>query len=454
MHARSHHPLNTSNSLDRSFETNKSIHSPDFSALEDDDSPVFEHEITVQDSGQAKRVSVQVKMNPETVDMIMQLRRLSSYFADTDNLDEAYDNITPAQSPPTLIVSSSTESSLCSFNSIASEASGNHRVTVATTQLFTTSVDSKQCVGRGPMNLTEMIANLRSRCAPPRMATSTPVKMDGGKSGEPVASSPNHKDDSDDWAFADTLMDVYEESSFLSGIFQSEAGLETDASVTLGSLSSLDKQTLAFPKNLKVQEESARSFDQGNLHNESLPPPTSPLPSIPIPNLHPLKQVQHVRSILKPCKSVRFVSIPDSDSCTSSSVHPSAESSLDASDAVILPSAIVRKLSADFRGRASYTRARSAHNPQKLPTNRRASESAAVRPIAERAIPPLESKVTNPNYKGQLTVGRHSIGGAKSTKENRARSSSVPSTQIGDARASSLKSRMPVAVRNVLARFK
>ncbi|KAF7968515.1 hypothetical protein HWV62_30206 [Athelia sp. TMB] len=448
MLARSHRLSSTSISLDWSFETNDSVHPPDIFALDDEDASIFEHEITVQDNGRVRRLSVQVKMNPETVDTLVQLRRLSSYFADTDRLDEAKEDAAAIQSPPALIVSSFTDSSLFSFDSAASQASDNLTAATSTAQPPGTPADSTQCDGRESMNLTEMMASLRSRCASFGSDISAATSADDEAARVSMASFTNCDDD-DEWAFADTLLNVYGESSIISG--HSETFLEGDDTLDASAIS--PNQDLESPGTLKVHGKSSQYFSHEIAYDKLSPPPSSPLPSIPVLSPPSPKQVQHVRGILKTCKSVRFVSLPGSESCESSDGQSLHEPSPIPPGPVISPSAAIRKASAEYRDRAKIAQIGSASiSPQKCPTSRRASESAAVRSTARRpSVLPTESKIANLSGKHHLAVGRHSIG-AKSTKENRVRSSSLPSA--GEVRDSGLKSRMPVAVRNVLARFK
>ncbi|KZP25567.1 hypothetical protein FIBSPDRAFT_1041399 [Athelia psychrophila] len=466
----SHRPINASASHEWSFESNETTNTRD--DIEQADAPcnrnalIFEREITLQENGHTKRVSLQVpanRMNPEMVDMMLELRGLSSYFANA----QPDEDTAASQAPPTLIVSSSSVSTTLSFDSAASAASEEHIEIQSPKALIEHSAQSESKGGRRPqsMNLTEMMVSLRSRCASFGSAISATTSADDEASRVSMASFSNREDDDDEWAFADTLMNTYGETSAISGDSGTmlEGDSSGDTSTILGSMSR--SEGLPSPGILKVRGKTPQSFAQDTVYDNLPPPPTSPLPSLPIPqdiSFEDLAQtassiptpnspmVKHqVRGILKACKSVRFAYLSDSESQTSDATDISAPAP------VTLPSATTRKLP------AKPARVGSAPiSPKKLPTGRRVSDSAAVRPTTRRPsiLPPDSTSKAGLNSKrGKLAVGRHSIG-AKSGKETRGRASSIPPPgrveDKPDTRDSGLKSRMPVAVRNVLARFK
>ncbi|KZP03600.1 hypothetical protein FIBSPDRAFT_1055182 [Athelia psychrophila] len=470
LHALSHRPINTSASHEWSFESNETTNTRD--DIEQADAPcnrnalIFEREITLQENGHTKRVSLQVpanRMNPEMVDMMLELRGLSSYFANA----QPDEDTAASQAPPTLIVSSSSVSTTLSFDSAASAASEEHIEIQSPKALIEHSAQSESKGGRRPqsMNLTEMMVSLRSRCASFGSAISATTSADDEASRVSMASFSNREDDDDEWAFADTLMNTYGETSAISGDSGTmlEGDSSGDTSTILGSMSR--SEGLPSPGILKVRGKTPQSFAQDTVYDNLPLPPTSPLPSLPIPQdisfedlARPVSSIptpnspmvkHQVRGILKACKSVRFAYLSDSESQTSDATDISAPAP------VTLPSATTRKLP------AKPARVGSAPiSPKKLPTGRRVSDSAAVRPTTRRPsiLPPDSTSKAGLNSKrGKLAVGRHSIG-AKSGKEKRGRASSIPPPgrveDKPDTRDSGLKSRMPVAVRNVLARFK
>lgn len=472
---------------------------------------VFEQDITLQTDGQSKRWSLQVpakEMNPEMVDMMLELHNLKSYFGETLNKNDEQKIMSETEFiPPTLLVSNSTIAMPIPLNSsprLASDVPLAVRRGKQLPESLTFKGDEydmpypgmptaflgspSSCspkfehVNHGDvtsMNLDDMVASLRSRCASlgscmPSVSRIYNQETLPQSSRDSMASFSEDRH-VDEWAFANTLMDTCGDR-FLPDDTPTSMSLSDNGSPfrfgTDTAPVAASPKTNVHALRAQLPRPSAQHF-----LDHVTPPPTIPLP--PRPVLSPIKRV---RGILKSTKSVRFASLPDDDN--QSLVVPPR---ILAPASVVLsnPSSIHQCLDPDCEGmRPNKIRLVPAKTvispppksltagtvPKRSSTSRRASESSAFRSIIRRPsmIIPVRKATSNQPRSAPSSLGRHSIG-AKMGKENRARSSSTPvhpsrfvldENTLKRARenntrdSGSHKSRMPIAVRNIFTRFK
>ncbi|RDB23702.1 hypothetical protein Hypma_009131 [Hypsizygus marmoreus] len=300
---------------------------------------VFEREITIDADGEAKRWSVQASadtMNPEMVDMMLQLQGLNSYFK--DSLEDSGQS-TPVRRQrherpnlPSLMVSNSqcalplsTESPGPSMTLAARRGKnmlppltlnrstlGTAYPTIPTAFLGSPSAYSPQFEHANgqddpSLDLEDMVNSLRSRCAYPQPATPTDIEIvvDSPCSAMSFAPASDHEDD-DDWAFAVSLLDEYGSQP---------------AELNLGALNGVDQRSNSEP-DLPSQREisttpgghsesSALSTPRITVETESNAP--TPVPSTPLPSTPRNRSMSSagVRGILKSSKNVRFASLPE-----------------------------------------------------------------------------------------------------------------------------------------------
>jgi hypothetical protein len=483
---------------------------------------IFERDITLQTNGESKRWSLQVpakNMNPEMVDMMLELHDLKSYFGNKPEGVDKQENIPrEARIPPTLVLSNSTLAIPISLDSspslvtdvplavrrgkkIPQELSfrdekndipypGMPTAFLGSPTNYSPKFEHVNTAKEPSMELGDMMASLRYRCAslgcrtssniqPPEDAETYPTKVS-------MASFSEDQDD-DEWAFADTLMDVYGSKSSSDDTLKSITMLISNANPELGSPSGSKKDAsiltvdatgpklILHPTRAPLPRPSAQNF-----LDPVTPPPTSPLPSCPVPS--PTKQV---RGILKSTKSVRFASLPDEDDNKPPIIPPR----IPTLSSVVRqsPSPLRRSFERDCQearpdtptffapdktasSRATVRKNSALILATKSPTTRRASESSALRSIVRRPsiVTPPKTTPTSQSRPSASSLGRHSMG-AGTGKENRARSSSTPmhpsrfvldentlkrAKKVNARDSGSQKSRMPVAVRNIFTRFK
>jgi hypothetical protein len=454
-------------------------------------------------------------MNPEMVDMMLELHDLKSYFGDKSQSDESKKTVSAETViPPTLVVSNSTlavpiplDSSPHLASDIPLAIRRGKKVPegltfkdgkddmpypiIATAFLGSPSSSSPKFEHANhpdepSMNLDDMVASLRSRCV--SLGSSVPSVPRTGEEGSSHLSrismaSFSEDQYADEWAFADSLMDAYGDkflfddtliSTTLSNTdteIGSPCGFETNTSIF--TVDSVGLKRSLLPTGVKLRRPSAQNF-----LDPVTPPPTIPLPSRPASS--PTKQV---RGILKSTKSVRFASLPDDDDDNQPLVvipplpsvmlrHPSPlRQSFEPEGQEIRPGTPIHTMPP--KTAISCTTTRKNTNEEILPTrsltSRRASESSALRSIIRRPsiIVPSKKSPSSVAQSNPSSLGRHSMG-AKIGKENRPRSSSTPvhprfvldgntlkrAKEINARESVSQKSRMPIAVRNILTRFK
>jgi hypothetical protein len=332
------------------------------------------------------------------------------------------------------------------------------------------------------MDLGEMIASLRSRCASLGSCHSSVTKTcDDGEPLHPsrvsMASFSEGRDD--EWTFADTLTGTYGDKSCSNDTFKSNTdleigspgGFETDTSVSV--IHSASPKPNLQPTRVQLRRPSAQNFLE-----PATPPPTTPLPVKPA--MYPTK---HVRGILKSTKNVRFASLPDEDedkrliappripALQPVVLNPSPlRQSFEPAYQVISTATIIHAAPANTaNSRATVPKTSAApFSSNRAPSTRRASESLALRSIIRRPSIIVSSKTPTAPQSTASFQGRHSIG-AKTGKQNRFRSSSTPehpsrfvldentlkrAKEVNARESVSHKSRMPVSVRNIFTRFK
>jgi hypothetical protein len=470
---------------------------------------VFERDITIKAHDQSKRWSLQIpakEMNPEMVDMMLELQDLKSYFG--DKLEGADGNECVSRDalvPPALVLSNSTLAipiSLDSSPSIVLEVPLAARRGKKVPELmlkdegdempypsmptaflgsptsYSPTFEHPNPVDEPSMDLGEMIASLRSRCVSLGNCHSSVTKTcDGGEPLHPsrvsMASFSEDRDD-DEWTFADTLTGTYGDKSFSDDTLKSNTDLEIGSPGGFETDTSVSAMDSASPKpNLQPTRARLRRPSAQNFLEPTTPPPTTPLPAKPA-----LSPTKHVRGILKSTKNVRFASLPDEDedkpliaprisvlqpvvlnpSPLRQSFEPACQ---EISTATIIHTAPPNTAIS----RATVPKTSAA--PNRAPTTRRASESSALRSIIRRPSIIVSSK-TSTTPQSAASSGRHSMG-AKTGKQNRFRSSSTPvhpsrfvldentlkrAKEVNARESVSNKSRMPVAVRNIFTRFK
>ncbi|KAG6891189.1 hypothetical protein C0995_008441 [Termitomyces sp. Mi166 len=306
---------------------------------------VFEHEITLNTEGQQKRWSLQVPaatMNPEMVDIMLELQDLNSFFKDSlvsldENvavLEKEKDKL--SSEPPALVISNSHSSFPLSTGSSAKprhdapvplaarrgrqllplalgkKCDKDPYPSIPTAFLGSPSTYSPKfesaLAANGPsLDLEHMVTKLRSKCVFPRIIDDLSPKSPVGSSLSEIsfaaALDPGNTSD-DDWAFAVSFLDefgdqVAELKSSRAGphpvIESKPVNLPQDASGVLDMLS--------------IESLTPRA------HSPAHPPspvPSTPLPSVPSPRIYELSTMTpSPRGILKSSKNVRFASLPE-----------------------------------------------------------------------------------------------------------------------------------------------
>ncbi|KAF9047137.1 hypothetical protein BDZ89DRAFT_1155011 [Hymenopellis radicata] len=296
---------------------------------------VFEREITVKTDGKAKRWSIQVPattMNPEIVDIMLQLRELNTYFSESntpiETIPEEEEEIVQ---PPSLMISNSQfaiplsldstsnlesipSTSLASRRqrSLAPLALGHSKLKdilypdIPTAFMGNSSVysavDPTANTEPSSMNLQDMIGTLRSRCA--SLQVQTPATADLLAYQQAMSANtqtPGHPS-GDEWAFANDLSKSFNSPGHLSN------DAPPDLSFAVSNLlddSLLDETLVATPILSEAFIEPRRPLSA----SPKVPPDPSYLPpSSPLPPCPAQSSPKSPRGILKRCKSVRFVS--------------------------------------------------------------------------------------------------------------------------------------------------
>lgn len=311
---------------------------------------VFEREITLNTGGKTKRWSLQVPattMNPEMVDMMLELQNLNSFFKDgLDDLDQSVailDQQKERLEPPSLMISDSH----CAFP-LSLESSGNliqdTPVSLATRRgkvslppisvrrgtldtpypsipsaflgspsVYSPKFEFANTSDDPTLDLEDMVANLRSQCvtirAHPQLQSHSVCHV------KPPTPEPTD-DEIDDWAFSDSLL----------GAFGSPAPSKIDESGPLGEDQRVSEDSTTWNSADITVSPSLVSILPGfyspakpSETPNTLCAPFTPLPQTPLhtassPSSPALTisspSPREVRGILKSCKNVRFASLP------------------------------------------------------------------------------------------------------------------------------------------------
>ncbi|KAJ6607515.1 hypothetical protein B0H10DRAFT_553288 [Mycena sp. CBHHK59/15] len=272
---------------------------------------VFEHEIILNSGGNSRRLSLRVPaktMNPEVVDMMLELQSLNSFFKEgSEEMDQP-----AAPQPPSLVVSNSHFALPVSLESSGNLSPGIPLALAARRgKKMLPPLSFKQSVheedaypsmptaflgspssyspkfefasdpNRSSMDLQQMVTSLRSQCA--SIDSTTPLDANL----EELALSTAAGKEEDEWAFADGLLDLYTSRPFDPDFVKKPL---------LPQLVDYAEESLAH---------AALSSNNQRPRSDLSPPPSTPLPPCPPP------QRLSVRSILKSSKSVRFASLPN-----------------------------------------------------------------------------------------------------------------------------------------------
>ena len=312
---------------------------------------VFEREVTLRTDGQPRRLSLQIpatSMNPEMVDLMLELKNLSSFFSGEPP------PISPEKKntliPPTLVVSNSEISVPINLDAV-----GDSPLPLATRRgkkmpiplelktetgpdaypdIPTAFLGSPSCyspkfefaatASRQSMDFQDMINSLRSQCIALERSYTCDDEVASTKSdvsSAPVEASQKPNDDDDDeWAFAAQLMKTYgdgidfdvdllpetERPSCCPRSPPSESALHHNSSSGMGSDSVADisdESPDTSLESIKVCQNRANEPSLSHITRPSAPLPLRPALAIP-------SSVRAAQGFLKNCKSVRFASLP------------------------------------------------------------------------------------------------------------------------------------------------
>ncbi|KAH7870413.1 uncharacterized protein C8R40DRAFT_1240464 [Lentinula edodes] len=477
---------------------------------------VFEREITLKSEGKTKRWSVQVpagSMDPDLAGMMMELRNLNSYFKEEEvQADDSVQRLEEGLcSPvdgvythtPSLIVSNSqciiplsleSAGSLHTVPKILAVRRGNKALpplsikselmnpspypSIPTAFLGSPSSyhPTFEFAGttRSSTAFQDMIESLRSQCASLQVETAHfPALQEEENNFQMIQScphvppaSPSARDGDNDWAFADSLLQEFPE-------FCSKQNLEPP-NVELQSDKIFPEASITDPAQLT---HTISSNDPSNSHlpSPSIAGSVSPTPSSNSP-----------RGILKRCKSVRFAEAPliDPDSVHTTPVQevvcPSTRHSTGPPIARSLkrPSPLRHTYAPQLKLTSSADSSLPLRNAGSLKptiasetTNSKPSvhlQRTAMKKLGRECIVSSPIKPNKPKTQGPPSLGRSFRNTLISGKENKLiklRTSSFANRHTMDENAlrrvgnssspsETLKSRMPVPLRNILTRFK
>ncbi|KAK7056408.1 hypothetical protein VNI00_002962 [Paramarasmius palmivorus] len=325
------------------------------------DALVFEREITLDTGNEKKRWSLHVPastMNPEMVDMMLELQHLRSFFKeDPEEEDDT------AMIPPSLMVSNShftlplslpsTESVESSPPATLAVRRGNRPLPpllssnsgvfeplesspysdIPTAFLGTPSYDSSSLqatipIHRPSANFNDMVYDLRSRCEPlqTRPSIRFPSIQEDMQELATKALSPSRTADSDEWGFAQSIMQKYGNTfSIINPVVTPDASADEldltpdsiDYTLVSSPLTTVtppfkgldDSASMTTPDHSFSLENRASSLTH-SICDSTGPTTASPTPSVrsSSPSGGPVNPSP--RGILKRCKSVRFAESP------------------------------------------------------------------------------------------------------------------------------------------------
>ncbi|KAE9399558.1 hypothetical protein BT96DRAFT_975836 [Gymnopus androsaceus JB14] len=466
---------------------------------------VFEHEITLESEGGTKRWSVQVpagSMNPDLVDMMVELRDLKSYFKEEDEdlqkkeekredqLNTTVDNV--YAHPPSFIVSNSHSALPLSLESIGSLHSapkslamrrGNKSLPSLSLNVEVMDPNSYPSIptaflgspssyrptfefvgdARSSADFQDMIDSLRSQCASLQVKpASCPALQEEGlfttfTPPDPLPSP--DADDCDDWAFAESLLEKFPEfcvevrKASIAGVAQEPEEIYPEATLLV--------------------------TDPGSLNDTPYPPSPS------IISVSPTLSSNSPRGILKRCKSVRFAESPLEDQA-SENATPAQEAPTPVRHSMGPPTRVLKRPSPL---RSTYAPRRNAASLDPTPPSlrdagRQKPPMKALAPSVDTPKPPVqllrrattkpapqrtEGTVSSPDKQKQKTQDTPSLGRSfrntlipgKENKKVKAKISFSSNRHTMDENAlrracnkAPQKSRMPVPLRNIFTKFK
>lgn len=326
---------------------------------------VFEHEITLDTEGQQKRWSLQVpaaNMNPEMVDIMLELQDLNSFFKDSlvsldENvavLEKEKDRL--SSEPPTLVISDSHSSFPLPADLLANSrhescvplaARRGRRLlpplaleekydkdpypSIPTAFLGSPTTYSPKfenvLASNGPsLDLEHMVSSLRSQCVFPRAmddaSPKTPICPPLSETSFSAVSDPGNVSE-DDWAFAVSFLDEF--GDHVAELKSSRAGPHPVIELQPVSLPHLPHFPVGTSDRFSNESLTPRA------HSPAHPPspvPSTPLPSLPSPRVcEPSSMTPSPRGILKSSKSVRFASLPEKPDTEDTPATPTATGS-------------------------------------------------------------------------------------------------------------------------------
>lgn len=451
---------------------------------------VFEREITLNTDGKSKRWSVQVPattMNPEMVDMMLELQGLNTFFKDgLEDLDQptvvlalAKDKVDAG--PPSLMVS---DSHCVLPLSIESSGQLTHDLPIplaarrgknllpplalkpSTLQNTYPSIPSafmgspsayspkfEHANGQNDssLGLVDMVSSLRSQCAYPQRGpyADCELSVDSPMSAISFASASDQvDDDDDDWAFAVSFLDEYsqppdveiEKSRLIGNYPQNMLDVHTQRANSPG---------LPAVTGPQVSRASEAGSNSPSIYAPSSPIPSSPLPSIPLVSSSRPSSPKGVRSILKSCKNVRFASLPDRSEDTD--MEPPISPYIDSPTVAHLQRPRTRTASArvsnlgtentpvlvtprSYISKSAYASRHAkadnarANRPVSTPLSTTGNPSHAKRPYLPVSSPPRSSVRQSYAPTRKATPGAGKVGSSSTENENKARASYTPQT--------------------------
>jgi hypothetical protein len=414
---------------------------------------VFEREITLDTDGERKRWSLQIPaatMNPEMVDMMIELQDLNSFFkGGLETLDHSVSVLDKEKSrfaKPTLMLSNSNFTipiSLESSPSLASDVPLAVRrgmrvpppitvMPVARQDLYpgipsaflspssySPNVEPMSYTDDLSMDLEAMVASLRSRCAP-FQEFSTPVSgsFNSGLEDIPHARYPMVPSDADyeedEWTFANGWVEPHVQKiltdrptkstvNALAAMFDQDIFSTVTESVPISHLakstysdSDVSPTTPDFVENdnlfnsTLVSKESAQKHRLVGSEQKGMTHSTTTRPpSSPLPPRPAIVNAstpKRVRGILKSCKSVRFASLPNAGEVSTKAVEMVSRKPSSGSSATSSPSSPAGK----------FTRKTFSSPPRAAPLRSQPSPAVngAIRSPTSPSSPRLPKKTT------------------------------------------------------------
>ncbi|KAF5383552.1 hypothetical protein D9615_003534 [Tricholomella constricta] len=302
---------------------------------------VFEREITLSTEGKPKRWSVQVPaatMNPEMVDMMLELQDLNSFFKNSLEGPEVSVTVLGKETDkldlPSLMVSNSHRAIPLSVESSAhlqrespiplAARRGKSLRPLSLTEKVAPALEPYPSIPTAflgspsayspkfeyanaqhgpPSDFREMITSLRSQCDYSQIRDSADFELVVDSPVSAIsfaAASDQTTDDDDDWAFAISFLD--------------EFGSQVPKLDRKARRPNFDSKLQASKGDADVKNEGEilNPLVQNLVYSPPSPVPSTSLPATPVQASYASPpSPSGVRGILKSCKNVRFASLPD-----------------------------------------------------------------------------------------------------------------------------------------------